>query len=160
MNELDARFALLTNEMSEIQHGIRSYDTMRSQIQGWAVTVALAAAGLALTTGVPSAALLGVFSSAAFWGIDGHRRSIQRQLIQRYVDIECALDGCSLSDALGAESALRVPGLAHHMSVGPNTDPRGRYARILKEVARPGTWVLYAATSAALLLTWVATWLF
>lgn len=152
MEEFSVRFELLKAEMADLQQGIRNYDTIRTQIQGWAVTVGLAAGGLALTANSPSAALLGVVSSVLFLAIDGHRRSAQRRLIDRVLLIEQALKGGSLKEVLSPGSGFEVPGLASHMSMGTSRGA-ARYFRIFKEVRRPGTWALYAALCCILLIT-------
>ena len=155
MNELEGRLELLTTELSELQQGIRGYDMIRTQVQGWAVTVGLAAAGLALTAGTPAAAYLGVLSSATFFAIDAQRRLTQRHLINRCLEIERSLSSGSLAEALSLESPLRVPWVAHHMTT-PRTSRRYPIGPLLTEAGRPTTWALYATLAIALVIAGLA----
>lgn len=152
MDEIASRFELLKAEMVDLQQGIRNYDTIRTQIQGWAVTVGLAAAGLAMTARLPAAALLGIVSSVSFLIIDGHRRSVQRRLIERVIVIENALMNASLTEVLRPGSGLEVPGLARYITTNSYRERR-RYMHIIREVRRPGTWALYAALAGVLITT-------
>ena len=154
MDELSGRFELLKAEIAELQVAIRSYDVARGQIQGWAVTVGLAAAGLALTAEAPAAVLLGLVAALAFWLLDGQRRSVQQRLIARSIEIESALAAHSIAQV---GSGVRIPGLAHHISAQAPAGGRGwRHGSVLREALRPGTWALYAALAGALLTSGVA----
>ncbi|HCB06391.1 MAG TPA: hypothetical protein PLZ93_06670 [Nocardioides sp.] len=157
MDELSGRFELLKAEIAELQVAIRSYDVARGQIQGWAVTVGLAAAGLALTAEAPAAVLLGLVAALAFWLLDGQRRSVQQRLIARSIEIESALAAHSIAQVLAPGSGVRIPGLAHHISAQAPAGGRGwRHGSVLREALRPGTWALYAALAGALLTSGVA----
>lgn len=145
------RFELLKAEMSDLQQGIRNYDTIRTQIQGWAVTVGLAAGGLAMTANSPSAALLGVVSSLLFMVIDGHRRSVQRRLIDRVLVLEGAVNGGSLNEVLSSGVGIGVPGIASYIRAETNSGAV-RYFRVIREICRLGTCALYVALCGILLL--------
>ncbi|MGI8765292.1 MAG: hypothetical protein ACR2KM_02115 [Gemmatimonadaceae bacterium] len=149
MDELEARFDLLKAEMSELQQAIRSQDTITLQAKGWAVTVGLAAAGLALSAKVSIAALLGLLSSAAFWSIDAHRRT-PRAANQTSSEIEDALNAGTVAEALNSPTRLAVPNIAHHLTHPTN---RARaHVEILKQSLSPDTALLYVVLAAVLVV--------
>ncbi|MEU4195137.1 hypothetical protein AB0E69_24775 [Kribbella sp. NPDC026611] len=142
MDEVSARFELVKLELVELQQAIRNYDAILFQVKGWAVTVGLATAGLAFTTHSRSPVLLGVFSSLAFLGIDAHRKSIQRRLVKRSMNLEQALRDAPIADALADRTNLAVPGLAGSAA---SPGPTRVVGAVLREAVKPGTAMLYFA---------------
>ena len=131
--------------MSELQQGIRACDSLIIQIKGWAVTVGLASAGLALTTDEPLAALLGIYAAITFWAVEAHRRALQHRMISRVMVLESAL---LRGFPAGLGPPLQVPYLAHSMmqvSFGQRVGGTGRTAILA------GVWGLYVAMIVLLL---------
>lgn len=111
-------------------------------MQGWAVTIAVGASGLALTADVSAAVLLGMLSSVAFWVIDAGHRSLQARLIDRVLIIEDSLHSTTLAQVLGTTGrSLVVPSLATHIRA---VTVRGRWSPVvLRRMWRPAVWALY-----------------
>ena len=158
MDELQARFELLKAELGELQNAVRSADDMSLRIKGWAVTIGLAAAGLALSRGSSEIALLGLYPAFCFWAVDAHRLSKRWRLIQRAGRIESALSpGMKVEDLLMGGSGIVVPGF----SSGAPSDPSGVWERTrLRARSReaiavallPGTVAFYASLITTLAL--------
>lgn len=148
MDELDARFELLRDELNQIQEGIRSHDQILVQIRGWAVTVGLAAGGFSLTSDSRAIALLGVFAAAAFWIIDSHRRMWQRRIRDRAKALEAGLRRGSIAEFLNSGDS-GVPGIAHAM-----TKPAlaVRWREFSRAAGQSSTWTLYVALAAVLVV--------
>lgn len=91
MDELEAKFLLLQQEMDAIQQGIRACSAGLFQIKGWCVTVATLTAGAAVNTGQGRFLLVGVAASIAFWLVDAHFKALQRVFIKRDNHIEQVL---------------------------------------------------------------------
>lgn len=111
MDETTAKFELLKLELQSIQAGIRGMDTIMFQIKGWCVTVAVATAGVALTSSHIELVAVGGAAVVGFWLVDAHYKSMQRIFIDRDDRIEEVLARQEPLAALAA-GQLHVPGLA------------------------------------------------
>jgi len=111
VDETTAKFDLLKLELQSIQAGIRGMDTIMFQIKGWCVTVAVATAGVALTSSHIELVAVGGAAVVGFWLVDAHYKSMQRIFIDRDDRIEEILAGQEPLAALAA-GELHVPGLA------------------------------------------------
>jgi len=149
MDELNGRLELVRDELGQLQEGFRAYDLMMCQVMGWAVTVGLAAAGLAMIQHAAGPALLGIFSTIAFLLIEAHRKTLQRMMITRSAFIERELATRPLAEALAVGSPLLVPNMASQFVLGWSSSLATRYRAksvlIFREAARPTTLAIYAA---------------
>ena len=156
MDELDARLRLLEQEIGQLQESIRAHDSIVHQIKGWAVTVALASAGYAISTDRPAVAVVGIAATLGFWLIDAQARSVQRRAISRALGIENSLATSGIVQAL-TDGHLGSPGMASALASTRSALPqqprlRQAWSGILNEARRPLTSVLYLGIELTLLV--------
>jgi hypothetical protein len=116
MDETEAKFELLKQEMQAVQQGIRALDTTSFAIKGWCVTLSAAIAGVAATKDRPLLLLIGFGVALAFWLLDAHYKAVQRVYIRRDLRMERVLKGADVL-ALLSSGRLRVPGMASRFTV-------------------------------------------
>lgn len=125
VNEADAKFELLKQEMQLIQQGIRAFDTAMFAIKGWCVTVVAAIAGFAVSKNKPLLLLISLLVCVVFWLLDSHYKSIQRTYIRRDLRLERVLRGRDVL-AMLSTGELKIPGNASRFLT-----PRRGYRRKL-----------------------------
>ena len=168
----DLRFELLKHELSTIDEGVRTYDSMLTQIKGWSITAALAVSGTALALSNGRLVLLGIASTLAFLWIDAHHKTHERILIEGRARIEEILrKHQSVSAALDElEPPFINSGFSEAVTSGLRSDERratkGREEVHLPwrhevwvhlrstayEIARPLTFISYALVVACQVL--------
>ena len=149
VDELAGRLELVKLELEQLQESIRSHDSIMFQVKGWAVTVGLATAGLALTLGRPAIAVLGALATVAFFSIEAHRKSVQSRFIDRCLEIERALVRGSL-DQLARDSSFVTPQIAH--SVTASRSYQQKWSLFVPELARPSVFAVYTGIVLILIL--------
>lgn len=151
MDELNSRFELVRLELTELQNTVRAYDTILFQVKGWCVTINVAVAGFAVTSG--HRALLGLAAAVvvAFYMADAYYKSIQRSFIERSRSLGQSLNG-------GVKEALMSPDLGVWL-LGSDEFWSGRlsnWRRLLRAGRQANVYGMYLLM--ALLVG--ATWLF
>ena len=161
MDETEARFSLLQKEIEYIQQGIRAFDTVTFQVKGWCITVAGAIGGLAASQQQRAITTLALATTAAFWLVDAHYKSVQRTFLQYQAALERKLAGKEILDLL-ARGAVLVPNLSrglldHRHPVKTNWGRTKReVALVWKEASRPLTYNLYVFVAACLVIEFIA----
>jgi hypothetical protein len=161
MDESEAKFELLKQEMQAVQQGIRGLDTALFAIKGWCVTVTAAVAGLAATKDQPLLILVGFAVALTFWLLDAHYKAIQRVYIRRDLRLERILKGADVLELLSS-GRLRVPGIASRF-IFPR---RGFFKRFMfqlgiiwREAKSPFVFNLYALLVFSLVVEMVVLYL-
>lgn len=150
MDELDARFELMRLELTELQNTIRSYDSILFQVKGWCVTIGVAVAGFAVTSGHRSLLGLAAAVVAGFYVADAYYKSIQRVFIERNRSLARSLSGGITQALMNPDLDVWLLGSREFWSGTPS-----RARRLLQAATQANVYGMYLLMELLVGATWV-----